>query len=409
MTTAGTPLRYNVIMEPTQQPWIYGLHLARADSSNLFQSRNFELFNNGLISKRLSYDLRSYRNNQTDLILLDSQRRRNVRLPEEGNERSRDFARQLRANVATDRDYVYSVLAYFQQNEFFYTLNPALLGENRVDDFLFNTMEGFCEHYASAFAFLMRAAGIPTRVVVGYQGAEYNRFEDYLMVYQYNAHAWNEVWLEGQGWVRFDPTGAVSPERIELGVEAALGNDPAFQEQSLFAGRLGSVGWLNTLRLRLDAIEYEWNRRVVNYDEDVQFELFERLFGQVTEQKVLLLLMSMAGLVIIAIGATVIRVEPRSRRDPVNRLYFGITRELGKVGLGRAPGEGPLSYRDRVIAEQPQLAEIMTELTELYVDLCYRRQAQNPEQLQQALKMMKVQLNKLRFKLMPMPRTRPES
>ena len=108
-----------------------------------------------------------------------------------------------------------SVLAHFQQNEYFYTLNPPALGEDRIDEFLFDTMAGFCEHYASTFTYLMRAVGIPARVVVGYQGAEANPYEDYLMVYQYNAHAWSEVWLEGEGWVRFDPTGAVSPERIE--------------------------------------------------------------------------------------------------------------------------------------------------------------------------------------------------
>ena len=196
--TQGTPLQYNVILEPTQQPWIFGLHLAEPVSDNLFQSRNFELFNNGLITQRLSYDLRSFRDNQTDVLLLNSSRNRSLELPDSGNSRSLEFARSLRATVGSDRDFVYAVLAYFQQNPFFYTLNPPLLGDDRIDDFLFNTQSGFCEHYASSFAFLMRAAGIPTRVVVGYQGAEYNRFEDYMMVYQYNAHAWNEVWLEGE-------------------------------------------------------------------------------------------------------------------------------------------------------------------------------------------------------------------
>ena len=105
----------------------------------------------------------------------------------------------------SDRDYAFAVLAHFQRNPFFYTLNPALLGENRIDDFLFSTLEGFCEHYASTFAFLMRAVGIPSRVIVGYQGAEYNRFENYMMVYQYNAHAWNEVWLEGRAGFGLTP------------------------------------------------------------------------------------------------------------------------------------------------------------------------------------------------------------
>ena len=403
----GNPTLYNVILEPTQQPWIYGLHLAQPVSKNMFQSRNFEIFNNGLISQRLSYDLSSYRNNQTDLILLDSQRSRNTELPEEGNSQSLEYARQLRGSVATDRDFAYAVLAFFQRNEFFYTLNPALLGENRIDDFLFNTLEGFCEHYASAFSFLMRAVGIPSRVVVGYQGAEYNRFEDYMMVYQYNAHAWNEVWLEGEGWVRFDPTGAVSPERIQLGVEEALRNDPAFMEESFFsAARFGGVDWINTLRLRLDAIEYEWNRRVVNYDEDVQFELFERLFGDVTEQKILILLIGLAGIVIVAVGFTVIRIEPRSKHSPIVKAYLNIGKELEKVGLGRRQGEGPLDFCDRVVDARPELAGVMTELTDLYISLSYRSKSPSSEQQKRDLKHLKAALNELRFKLSPVARFR---
>jgi transglutaminase-like putative cysteine protease len=393
---------YNVIMEPTQQPWLYGLHLADPMNRELFQSRNFEIFNNGLITKRMSYDLRSYRGSSTDLLLLDSIRRRSLELPAGGNGQARALAQRLRADTDSDLDYIYAVLARFQQNAYFYTLNPPLLGENRVDDFLFNTMAGFCEHYASSFAFLMRAAGIPARVVVGYQGAEYNRYEDYMMVYQYNAHAWNEVWLEGRGWVRFDPTAAVSPERIEQGVEAALADDPAFLEQSLFSrSRLGAVGWINTLRLRLDAIEYEWNRRVVNYDEEVQFELFERILGEVTEQKVVLLFASLAVIMVAGIAVAIIWTEPRTRRAPVDRLYFQLGRELEKIGLGRQRGEAPNDYCRRVCEARPDLAPLMQEITELYLELNYRHadlQASRQRQLQSRLKTV---MRQLRFRLMP--------
>ena len=405
VSTAGTPLYYNVILEPTQQAWIYGLHLAEPQSRNFFQSRNFELFNTGLITQRLSYDLRSFSRNQTDLILLNSARNRSLELPDEGNLLSREFARQLRAGVDTDRDFIYALMAHFQQNEFFYTLNPSLLGEDRIDDFLFNTREGFCEHYASSFAFLTRVVGIPTRVVVGYQGAEYNRFEDYWMVYQYNAHAWTEVWLDGEGWVRFDPTAAVSPERIEIGVEAALRDDPAFLQESFFSAvRLGGFSWLNTMRLRLDAIEYAWNRTVVNYDEDVQFELFERIFGEVTEQKVLLLLFGLAGLVMAAVAFTVIRIEPSLQRDPVARLYLRVCREFDKIGLGRKPGEGPLSYRDRIVEARPELTELIEELTEFYIALNYREKSSSRDQLRHDLKLFKSAFNQLRFKLTPIAR-----
>jgi len=297
------------------------------------------------------------------------------------------------------------VLAHFQRNPFFYTLSPALLGEQRIDDFLFNTRSGFCEHYASTFTFLMRAVGIPSRVVVGYHGAEYNRYEDYMMVYQYNAHAWNEVWLEGRGWVRFDPTAAVSPERIEQGVEAALGEDPAFMEQSLLsATRLGELGWLNALRLRLDALEYEWNRRVVTYDEEAQYELFTQVLGEVTDEKIIALLVSVAGVVIVVLALLVIRHPPRSPRDPVNRLYRRIGAQLARVGLDRRPGEGPLAWRDRVIAARPELAEVMGELTEVYLEINYRHRELPAQRRRQDVREMKALLQRLRLTLLPVAR-----
>jgi len=397
---SGEPINYTVILEPTQQPWLFGLHLAEDVNDEFFSGRNFELFNNGRIAQRLSYDLRSYMQNQTDVLLLGSSRNRNLELPDGGNERSLEFARELRASVSTDREYANSVLAHFRQNQYFYTLNAPLLGENRIDEFLFDTMAGFCEHYASSFTYLMRSAGIPARVVVGYQGAETNPYENYLMVYQYNAHAWSEVWFEGEGWVRFDPTGAVSPTRIEQGVQEALRDDPAFMEDDLFsAARFGGIGWLNAMRLRLDAIEYEWNQLVVNYDEDVQFELFERLFGEVTEQKVIILMAILAFIVIVAVGFTVINIEPRIQRTPINRFYLRVCKELAKVNLVRRKGEGPIAFRGRVCAERPELAEAMTELTDMYVKLNYVEKSVSEAEQKTELQALKTVYSKLKAKM----------
>ena len=373
---AGQPITYNVILEPSQRRWVYGLHLAEALTTGISRGRNFELLNRIVVGQRFSYNLRSYLDSQTDLLLLDSARRRSLSLPEEGNPRSRELALSLRAGVNSDRDYLYAVLALFQQ-QFSYTLSPPLLGADRVDDFLFSTRAGYCEHYASTFTFMMRAAGVPARVVVGYQGGEYNRFEDYMMVYQYNAHAWSEVWLEGEGWVRIDPTSIVAPERISDGVEAALGDDPAFMNESRFSlARFRNAGLLNTMRLRLDAIEYAWNRRVVSYGEDRQLRLFEQWFGSATRNKVIAVLVLTTFLALVFVVLVTIRKIPTKRGRKVDRLYSEFSENLGKIGLQRKPGEGPVDYLHRVTEQRPDLAESLEQITSLYLELSYQPQNQ---------------------------------
>lgn len=395
---SGQPLSYNVILEPTQQPWIYALHLAEPVNSNLLRSRNFEVFNSSLVSSRLSYDMRSYPANRTDVVLLDSVRRRALQLPDDGNSRARELAEELRSSTINDRDFVYAVLAFFQENPFYYTLNPSLLGEDRIDDFLFGTQEGFCEHYASAFAYLMRAAGIPARVVVGYQGAEYNRYEDFLQIFQYNAHAWNEVWLEGEGWVRVDPTAAVAPERVETGVEAALANDPAFREQSLLMSvGLGGIDWINTLRMRLEAFEYEWNRLVVNYEVGAQFDFFQDNLGSSengTRQK-LFLGMSLLLLTVLFVWA-LSRKRVTVKGGILDSAYLALSEELSHYQLARRMGEGPADFQDRVVAQLPEISDLMNQFTEIYISAIYgavqlseAEEKQGLTQLRQLLKEIK--------------------
>jgi len=400
INTSGNPIEYNIIMEPTQQPWLFGLHLAEPVSSDVVRGENFELFANGIVTHRVSYDLRAYRNYQTDLLLLDSVRSNALRLPYQGNPRSRELAVSLRAGVETDRDYAYTVLSLFQQEEYFYTLSPPLLGINRIDEFLFDIREGFCEHFAGSFTFMMRAAGVPARVVVGYQGAEYNRFEDYMMVYQYNAHAWTEVWLEGEGWVRFDPTAIVSPERIKLGVEAALRDDPRFMDDSFRSfARFRNSNWLNTLRLRLDAIEYEWNRRVVGYGQETQFELFENLFGEVTSRKVITLMVVTTSLALLFVGLTVIRLRSDNPGSKIEILYRDCCRDLGRIGLARQQGEGPMDYYQRVIQQEPSLGPDLAKITDMYINLNYKPLAEGPREY---LRIFKKELRLFRLKLTPL-------
>lgn len=368
----GQPVSYDVILEPTQRNWIYAMQLADFNSSEIVQDRNYVLHTSKPITQRYRYRMRSYLNYQTDLELTSALRARSLQLPANGNPRSRAMVAQLRTDSSSDRDYATRLLRYFREQPFFYTLNPPVLGEASIDEFMFDTREGFCEHYASSFVYFMRAAGIPARVVVGYQGGEYNPFENYTMVYQYNAHAWAEVWLESEGWVRFDPTAAVAPDRINLGVEAVFADQPGFMEDSGFSMmRFRNTEWLNSLRLRMDALDYAWNRWVVSYDEDVQLEFLENLFGD-NAQSGLLYALGILTTVLFGIAALFMLNGGRQPvHDPVTRLYLGFCGDLAKVGLGRQRGEGPQDYCERISVARPEFADEMKKLTALYMKLSY--------------------------------------
>lgn len=369
----GEPVAYDVILEPTQQTWLYALQLAELDAPDIFQDRNFSLQTTKPVSQRTRYQVRSYLEHQTDLQLSGTQRARSLQLPEDDNNPlSRAMVQEWRAASRTDMEYVQRVMSHFREEPFFYTLNPPVLGEASIDDFLFNTREGFCGHYAGTFVYLMRAAGIPARVVVGYQGGEYNPFEDYTMVYQYNAHAWAEVWFEGQGWVQFDPTGAVAPERITMGVEAVFADQPGFMEESGFSMmRFRDNQLLNSLRLRLDALDYAWNRWVISYDEDLQLDLMSELLGENARSGLLWALGVGTALMFSLVALFMLWGGKRASRDAATRLYLSVAADLAELGVRRRHGEGAGDYCRRVGVERPDLAEDMEKLTRMYEQLSY--------------------------------------
>jgi len=393
----GEALRYDIILEPTQQSWIYALQLADFDASDILQDRYFTLHTDKPVTQRFRYKMRSYLNNETDINLAGVLRARALQLPEqEANPDSHQLAQTLRAQSSGDLDYANRVMRYFREQPFYYTLTPPELGAASIDDFLFNSQQGFCEHYASSFVYLMRAAGVPARVVVGYQGGEVNPFEGYTMVYQYNAHAWAEIWLEGQGWVRMDPTAAVAPERISLGVQAVLEGQSGFLEDSRFSMmRFRNTEWLNTLRLRLDAMDYAWNRWVVSYDEDLQLQLLEAIFGDKAKQALLYALGVSISLFFMIAAFFLLGGRKRDMRDQATRLYLRLLADLANVGLRRQRGEGPLDFANRVAQDRPDIAADMTRVTTLYVCMTYAedRQEESFGQLRENVLALRLRLS----------------
>src|SRR5690606_36582226 len=211
-------------------------------------------------------------------------------------------------------------------------------GADAVDEFLFETRKGFCEHFASSFAVLMRAAGIPARVVVGYQGGQYHPDEGYLIVRQYDAHAWTEVWLPGRGWLRVDPTAAVAPERIEISVSDLLDSTTGVLSDSPLAGGRGSAGWRSRLRLQLDYYDYLWARWVLGY-ELRQEQLLRGWLGGWDPWRIGLFILLAGVLALVPVLVGQLRLGRRPPRPPLERLFLDFTRRLARHGIQRRTGE----------------------------------------------------------------------
>jgi hypothetical protein len=255
----------------------------------------------------------------------------------------------------------------FRQQAFRYTLTPPGLARDSVDDFLFNTRQGFCGHYASAFTTLMRAAGIPARVVAGYQGGDWNPIGGYLIVRQSHAHAWSEVWLPGEGWKRVDPTAAVAPERVERGIEAAVAESEllpgALMRESPILWRLG-MAW--------DNLNAGWNDWVVRFDRAMQDGMLVDLGFDDPDWRSFA---AALGIGLAAAMATVfawLAFEHRPRRpDPVVAAYCRFTRRLARRGIEPAVGEPPRDFAQRVRYLRPELGVTALAITEAYLRLRY--------------------------------------
>jgi protein-glutamine gamma-glutamyltransferase len=366
-TGLGQPIDYTVTLEPHNKHWLFALDVPEKLSIPARLTDDFELLRKDTVNTRLRYTARSnlvYRANVDEAA---RQIRRALQLPMNFDPRARELSAEWRAQFKDDADLVRNALAYFNKQGFVYTLDAPPLGTNSVDDFLFNTKQGFCEHYASSFVFLMRAANIPARVVTGYLGGEYNDVGNYYIVRQSDAHAWAEVWLTGQGWLRIDPTGAIAPDRVERGLSAALSDNTAlpFMERN-------PPQWLRNLRFNLDAIANQWNQWVLGYDSERQFAFLTRLgMESITWQKLALNMSAGLGLVIGLFALFMLRHLFARQPDKVQAAWLKLCRRLAKAGLPRAPHEGARDYAARIAAARPELADAFRDLAARYTALRY--------------------------------------
>ncbi len=363
----GDPVNYEVTLEPHSKRWMFALDLPGKVPPRAFLSTDYQIYSVRPVNNRLRYDMTSMLNPVFGLGENSLALRRALQLPAGANPQARELARELRAKHSDDGAIVDEVLSMFRNQKFFYTLTPPLLGQHSVDEFLFSTRSGFCEHYSSAFTVLMRAAGIPARVVTGYQGGEINDFGHYLIVRQSDAHAWTEIWLKNRGWVRVDPTSAVSPSRVSAGISAAI---PRSEALPMLVR--GDIEWLRQLRLSWDFMSNTWNQWVLGYTPERQRWLLENVgVDNATWQKMAAVLFCVAGVIVAIFTAIALRQLKDRVRDPVKIAYLRFCDKLRRRGLPRDPAEGPLDYAHRLERQRPDLASAAAAITRLYVALRY--------------------------------------
>jgi len=365
-TAAGEKLVYAITLEAHNKQWMFALDTPTMSPPGAYVTREYQVLSRLPIRSRLRYEIQSRPDFVAGADESQAYVRSHLALPG-NNPRTRALAEQWRREMVRDDAVVQRMLDHFRNESFFYTLNPPLLGEDGIDQFLFGTRRGFCEHYASAFVFAMRAAGIPARVVTGYQGGDRNPVDGYLIVRQSDAHAWAEVWLEGKGWVRVDPTAAVAPSRIEDGLASAVPSGEALP----FMVR-ANLSWLRQLRFRWEAVTNSWNQWILGYDQRRQREVLSQLGLREPDWKAMTAIMAaLCGALLLGLTAWVL--QRRVREDPVLRAWNRLSRKLGRVDLARKVSEGPADYVRRVILARPELAPSLSVIASLYIDLRYGR------------------------------------
>lgn len=366
---SGEPVHYRMTLEPSNRRSLLLLDLPNTYPSESQVTRDHQILAQQPVRRRIRYEATSYPEYQLATEISPREIELTLQIHDFENPKTRALAQSWQEAGLGPSEIVQQALRMFREQPFVYTLQPPLLGSEPIDDFLFNTRRGFCEHYASSFAYLMRAAGVPARVVTGYQGGEFNPSGNYLIVRQSDAHAWTEVWLEGKGWVRVDPTAAVAPSRIESGIFFSV------QENSLLP-LLARQEYprLRKLYLNLDAIDNAWNHWILEYNHKRQLELLSRLKGhQLSWQDLTIVMVITVSLIGLALTAYILR-DQKPWMPPIQRLYARFLRKVKRHGVVRGDHEGPLDFSHRAMQAWPEQSQTIREITEIYLHYRYRNQ-----------------------------------
>ena len=364
--------RYTVVLEPHNRTWLFALETAASVPERARMTFDGQVLANTPVRTRLRYDLTSVIAPEPARTEVRGGLSRAMRIPPVSNPRAQALATQWQSESKSDEEVVGRAIEFLRAGRFTYTLEPPLLGAHSVDEFLFDTRAGFCEHFASAFTFLMRAAGLPARVVTGYQGGDLNPYDRIVTVRQWDAHAWSEVFLRGRGWVRVDPTAAAMPRRIESGVARAVPQNSAMPLMMQT-----NMEWLREARYRWEAVAHKWNVWVLGYNPERQRDLMQWVGIRDADWRTMTAaLFSILG--VITLGLLVWSLRRFARPDPVQKAWRAFCRKLAKRGVERALHEGPRDYTVRAARSVPDARRTILRIGELYIGLRYGAQTGGP-------------------------------
>jgi protein-glutamine gamma-glutamyltransferase len=372
--SGGKAIRQRITLAPHGGHWMFALDRPFDVPPRAILARGNYVWSVQPIRKARRYEVTSS-SEIAGKELPPHERRLALELPASITSAVRDLARSWIAENSNPRATVNTALQFFRTHGFRYSLSPGEYSRNDLDEFLFRRRVGFCEHYAASFATLMRLAGIPARVVVGYLGGEYNDLGRFFLVRQADTHAWCEVWLPDSGWTRVDPTTSVAPGRASLDLNSFLERRIASGEmgtpRSAFVTQLARSAIFANVRLAWEALNYEWDTRVLGFDADVQ-EVLLAHFGIADREPFLLIvqiLVVVAALLVIYAGW--MQMRTRSRADRVKALYDRFCRKLARQGVWRDPWEGPSDFSRRAAQLLPDESERIRQISNAYIALRY--------------------------------------
>jgi len=369
----GNTIRQRITLAPHGARWMFALDRPFEIPSGAILARGDYLWSVQTIRKARRYEVVSSLGT-AGKELTPGERREALEVPAWISPAVRELAQSWATQSSSPRAVVNSALQFFQSG-FRYSLSPGQYRRNDLEQFLFHRRIGFCEHYAASFATLMRLAGIPARVVVGYLGGEYNDLGHFFLVRQADTHAWCEVWLPESGWTRVDPTTAVAPGRASLDLNSFLERDIASGQmearQSALVAKLARSALFTNLRLALETLSYEWDTRVLAFDADVQEVTLDSIGLANRGPFVLIIEILIVAVALLVIYFGWMQMRTRSRADRVKALYEHFCRKAARLGVQRNPFEGPSDFSNRAAQLLPNESKRIREISNTYIALRY--------------------------------------